>query len=106
MCCHDENKEGKSSCAVFHLGNRIGLFFVFLSVLCFVWHFIYPVGQELHVAMLKIHFLWFSGFNAVSIVLALIQMYIFGYIVSGVWLLAGMCSWYCSKCKPEDKKTA
>lgn len=99
MCCHDENKDVKSSCAVFHLGNRIGLFFVFLSVLCFAWHMIFPVEQELQLAMLKMHFLWFSGMNAMSLFLALVQMYIFGYIVSGFWSLAGICGWCCSKCK-------
>lgn len=104
MCCHDENKEGKSNCAVFHPGNRIGLFFVFLSILCFVWYLIHPVEQTLHLSMLKMSFLWFSGMNAVSVILALVQVYIFGYIVSGVWSLAGVCGWCCSKCKAEDKK--
>lgn len=106
MCCDCENKEGKCGCAVGKLGNKIGLFFVFLSVLCFVWYFIHPVEQELHLSMLRMSFFWFSGMNGLNMLLALVQMYIFGYVVAGLWFLAGCCGRCCGKCeiKKEERK--
>lgn len=104
MCYHCENKGGKCGCAIWKEGNKIGLFFVFLLVLCFVWFFLHPVEQELHLSMLKLSFFWFSGMNALSMLLALAQIYIFGYVVVGLWWLAGRCGCCCKKCKVEEQK--
>jgi len=85
-------------CKFWSCANHVGLFFVALFALCFLWYFVHPYEQELHMAMFKISFFSFTGMNFLSFVLAAIQAYIWGYIVVGVWQLLGYCCKSCKKC--------
>ena len=87
------------SCSYLHCANRVGLFFTALFVLCFAWYFIQPVERELHLSLFKLSFLGFNGMNGLSFILAVVQSYIWGYIVVGLWRLVGCCS-----CKGESKE--
>lgn len=80
------------SCSAWKCGHRIGLFFVGLLILCFVWYGVHYAGRGLHLQIFQASFLWFKGMDAASIILATIQTYIYGYIVVGVWALAGCCN--------------
>lgn len=79
------------SCSTWKFGHRVGLFFVGLLLLCFAWYGIHVSGRGLHFQFFQASFLWFKGIDTVSIILASIQTYIWGYIVVGVWALSGCC---------------
>lgn len=81
-----ENKYNYWKCA-----NKIGLFFVSLFLLCFVWYYIRPVEQDLHLRLFRLSFLGFSGMNLASFILGAIQTYVWAYIVVGLWRLFGCC---------------
>lgn len=80
------------SCSGWKHGHRVGLFFVGMLILCFAWYGINYAGRALHLQFLQASFLWFQGMDATSVVLAVIQAYIYGYIVVGVWKLSGWCN--------------
>lgn len=69
------------------LGNKIGLFFATLFVVCFAWYYINPIMQELHVDLLELSFIGYSGMNFSSFIAGLIQSYIWGYVGLGLWKL-------------------
>lgn len=70
--------------------NLLGIFFALLFLLCFAWHWMNPVHQELHMQLLEIAFLGFTGMNALSFILGLIQSYIWGYIGLVSWRVASL----------------
>lgn len=82
----DSNRCSYKTCA-----NRIGLFLAALFVVCFIWYYLRPVEQGLHLSLFKMSFFGFSGMNVRSFILGLIQSYIWGYIGVGVWWLIGGC---------------
>jgi len=75
-------------CKWWKCGHSLGLFLVLAFVLCFLWYFVNPVGQELHMELFKLSFLGFTGMNVVSFLLGAIQVYIWGYVYAGLWALA------------------
>ena len=76
--------------------NKLGIFFVILFIVWFIWYYIRPVNQELQLQALQVHYFGFSGMNFPSFILAAIQSYIWGYIAAILWMLACGC---CGKCK-------
>jgi len=67
------------------LAHKLGLFFILLLILCFIWYAIHPVQRELHMGLFEVSFYGFSGMNVVSFILAAVQVYIWGYIFVGLW---------------------
>lgn len=94
MCCCCE--KGK----FLKMANKVGLFFVAMAILCGLWYYIMPVEKDLHFKLWQMSFLGFTGLNFLSVILVLIQSYIWGYIVVGVWHLVNMCCCKCEKEKP------
>ena len=75
----------------------MGIFFVILFALCFAWYYVGPADKVLHEQNLKSAFFGFSGMNAVSFILAAVQVYIWAYILSGLWALVHI------GCRCDDK---
>ncbi|NGX28177.1 MAG: hypothetical protein K940chlam1_00352 [Candidatus Anoxychlamydiales bacterium] len=73
-------------------GNHVGIFLALLFIICFVWFWIRPVNQTLHMQLLEIFFYGFRGMNFGSFILGLIQSYIWGYIGVILW------HWTCRCC--------
>ena len=67
--------------------NRIGVFFVFLFIIDVLWHYLRPVQPELINQFYEISYLWFTGFNLQSLVLALVQTYVWAYVIVGIWYI-------------------
>ena len=67
--------------------NRIGIFFVFIFIVDVLWHYLRPVQPELINQVYEISYLWFTGFNLQSLILALVQTYVWAYVIVGVWYL-------------------
>ncbi len=79
-------------------GNRVGIFLALLFIVCFVWFWIRPVHQGLHLQMLQLWFFGYDGMNVFSFVLGLVQSYLWGYIGVGLWCLASLgCTSCCKK---------
>ena len=72
----------------FKQGHKIGIFFVLLTIVWLAWVYLQPAERLLNVQLLQLNFLEFSGMNWFSIVLAMIQSYIWGYLAFGMWLVA------------------
>jgi len=68
--------------------HRIGIFLALLFTICFVWYYINPNAQEMHVEMFKVAYLGFSGMNVASFLLAVVQTYLWGYVFLGIWILS------------------
>jgi len=81
----------KAQCGFFRCSNSVGLFLASLFVVCFAWYFVHPVEQTMHVQMFRLSYIGFSGMNALSFVLGLIQTFIWGYVGVGLWMLVGCC---------------
>ena len=79
------------SCGYWRCANRVGLFLALAFVVCFIWFFIHPVEQDLHVRLLQLSFYGYSGMNVSSFISGLIQSYIWAYIFVGLWYLVGCC---------------
>jgi len=71
--------------------NSIGLFLAVLFIICFAWFYIRSAEQELHLSLLSLSYFGFSGMNLTSFISGLIQTYIWGYIIAGIWQLVGCC---------------
>jgi len=86
-------------------GHKIGLFFVLWTIICFVWFYIQPAERMLHMELLRLSFFYFSGMNWHSMLSALVQAYLWGYIAVATWVVAtkisclGVCSCKGKKCK-------
>ena len=65
--------------------NQLGLFFIALFVICFLWFYARSVEKELHVQLFRLAFLGFSGMNFLGFILGAIQSYVWGYIFVGIW---------------------
>ncbi len=86
MCC-------ESKCSHLKCANHIGLFLVALYILCWVWYFVHPAEQELHLKLWQLSYWGFgNGMTVMSFILGAIQTYVCGYIVTGLWCLTGGCS--------------
>lgn len=83
--------ENKDKCSYFKCANRIALVGVVLFILCFIWYYIRPVEQDLHLRLFRMAYLGFSGMNAVSFILGAIQTYIWAHVVLGIWQLFVCC---------------
>ena len=72
--------------------NRLGVFLAVLFVLCFIWYYLRPVEQDLHLRLFKLSYFGFNGMNIGSFILGVIQTYIWGYLFFGAWqLVVGCC---------------
>lgn len=70
--------------------NRIGVFFVFTTIVCHLWTWMVvsdPELLQLYHQMMQLSVLGWTGFNLGSMVLSLIQVYIWGYVGVGLWWL-------------------
>ena len=77
--------------AFWHDGLRLSVFFAILFTVCFIWFYIRGGGNELtqlHNNLLALAFFGWSGMNAISFILGIIQSFIWGYIATGLWYLA------------------
>ena len=75
----------------FKNGNRVGIFLVYLFIVCFAWYWLKPVNKELHTQIFELGFFGFSGMNFPSFILGIIQSYVWGYIGAGLWCLSCCC---------------
>jgi len=69
----------------FQHSNHLGLFFIVLFVICFVWFYLMSTEKELHEQLFRLTFLGFSGMNFWGFILGAIQSYVWGYIFVGLW---------------------
>ncbi len=83
--------KNKHCCSYLHCANHLGLFFLILFAICFAWFYINPAEQELHLGLLKLSFIGYTGMNLVSFIFAAVQSYIWGYVISGVFFLGKCC---------------
>ncbi|MDO8505945.1 MAG: hypothetical protein Q7S48_05235 [bacterium] len=86
MCIHPKTYK--------KLALQVGALFSGLSVLCFFWPMIRGLSPELmtfHYQMWQIAFFGYTGANVASFISAVVQSFIWGVIVVGVWKLAGIC---------------
>ena len=83
-------------CHSWKSAHHVGLFLVFAFVVCFAWYFINPASNELHLALLRLSILGFNQANTSGFILGVIQSYIWGYIIAGIWFLAGCCTKPCT----------
>jgi len=65
--------------------NRLGLFFIMLFIVCFLWFYLRTAEKELHEQLFRLTFLGFSGMNLWGVILGAIQSYVWGYLFVGVW---------------------
>jgi len=65
--------------------NRLGLFFIALFIVCFLWFYLRSAEKELHEQLFRLTFLGFSGMNLWGFILGAIQSYVWGYFFVGVW---------------------
>lgn len=69
------------------LGWTLSLLFSLGFLVCFVWTFILTGDQrELHLSLLQLSYLKFSGLDAVSFISGLVQSFVWGWIVALVFL--------------------
>jgi len=69
----------------FQHSNRLGLFFIALFVICFIWFYLMSTEKELHEQLFRLTFLGFSGMNFWGFILGAVQSYVWGYIFVGIW---------------------
>ncbi len=81
----------KGSCNFWRCANRVGLFLAILFAICFLWFYINPVEQEMHLSMFRISYLGFEEMNFTGFVLGAVQSYLWAYVGLGVWQLVGYC---------------
>lgn len=78
-----------SKCDYKHIAVPVGLVFALVYVVCYFWGYTNnePAVRELHLNLLKLSFLGFTGMNGLSFFLGLIQSFIWGLILAGVFYL-------------------
>jgi len=69
--------------------NQLGIFFVIIFVGCFVWYYIRPADQDLHLRLFRLAFFGYQDMGVMSFILGAVQSYIWGYIGVGLWLISG-----------------
>jgi len=70
---------------------HLGIFFVSLFIICFFWPLVIQAEslRTLHLQILQMSYLGYSGLNFSSFILGAIQSFIGAYILVGLWRLAG-----------------
>lgn len=90
------------------LAHKLSTLFVLLFIICFIWYWINPAEQALHLALFKMKFFAFSGMNITSFISGFIQVIIWGHIVAALLLIsAKACHGKCCKskcCKEGEEK--
>ncbi len=81
-------------------GNKVGIFLALLFIVCFIWYWVNPVHQELHMQLLELSFFGYEGMTIGSFILGLVQSYIWGYIGVALWCLSSYCCRCC--CRMND----
>lgn len=92
--------ENERRCSYWRCANRVGLLLVALFVFCFLWYYLRPVEQELHLKLLRMSYFGFNDMGGLSFILGAVQTYIWGYIAVGIWWLLGCC--FNCKVKPNN----
>jgi len=72
----------------FQSGNRVGIFLALLFAASFLWYWLHPVNQDLHLRILEILFYGYKGMTLPGFFLGVIQSYVWGYIGVALWRLA------------------
>ncbi len=70
-------------------GLTLSTFFAIGYVLDFAWHFLLSdASRDLYLQLLQIMYIGFTGFNVASFILGLVQIYIWGWVIAGIfgWL--------------------
>jgi hypothetical protein len=75
--------------AYLKIANRIGIFLVMLFVICFLWYYIRPVEQELHLKLFRLAYFGFEDMSLSGFILGAIQTYIWAYIAVAIYCLIG-----------------
>ncbi|MBU1177381.1 MAG: hypothetical protein ABIG88_02555 [Patescibacteria group bacterium] len=65
--------------------NRLGLFFIILFIICFLWFYINPIEKELHQQLFRLTFFGFSDMSVIGFISGLVQSYVWGYVFIGIW---------------------
>ena len=79
-------KKSKSKgCGQTYNVHRLGLFFVALFTLCYFWGFINPVDPALHLSLMKLSFLGFTGLNSASFFFGAVQVYLWAWVFAFAW---------------------
>ena len=73
------------------LANRVGIFFVLLFVVCYIWYFVRGAEADLHMRLLRLAFFGYNDMGVMSFVLGAVQRYVWAYIFVGLWWLASRC---------------
>ncbi len=71
------------------IANRTGIFLVTLFIICFLWYYIRPVEQELHLKLFRLAYFGFGGMGLSDFILGIIQTYIWAYIIVAIYGLIG-----------------
>jgi hypothetical protein len=95
----------KDKCGYWVCATHVGIFLATLFIMCFLWFYIQPDERMLHESLFNLSFLGWSGMNFPSLVLGILQSFIWGYIVVGLWYLSGCChaGKSCGECKSRKK---
>jgi hypothetical protein len=82
-------------------GHKIGLFFVLWTIICVAWYYVLPFGAErmLYIQLFRLSFFDISGASWTSVLSAIVQSYIFGYVAVGTWVAAEWLACPGKKCK-------
>lgn len=65
--------------------HRLGLFFVAVFALCFFWGYINPVETELHMSLLRMSFVGFTGMDSTSFLWGAVQVYSWAWVYAFAW---------------------
>ena len=83
--------ENQKKCNYWRCANSVGLFLTILFTICFLWYYIRPVEQEMHLALFRMVYLGFDGMDALSFIFGAVQTYLWAYVAIGAWNLVGCC---------------
>lgn len=70
--------------------NRLGIFLALLFAVCFVWFYVRPIEQDLHLNMFRMAYFGFEEMSFVSFLAGAVQSYLWAYVGVALWRLAGL----------------
>jgi hypothetical protein len=76
----------------FKFSNRIGIFLAMLFAVCFVWYYIRPIEQDLHLKMFRLAYFGFEEMNLASFLAGAAQSYLWAYVGVGLWQLVSIAT--------------
>ena len=85
-----------------HVGVTLGILGGLFYIVCHFWGFVLPAEvQPLHTDLIRISVLGWSGMNATSFILGIIQWFAWGWIFGFSFMSVGK---WCAKSCPLAKK--